>query len=33
MSSRNPIKLPDYHRETVVIAILLLIVLIIALSI
>jgi len=33
MSNRNPIKLPDYHWETFVIAILLLIVLMIALSI
>ena len=32
MSSRNPIKLPDYHWETFVIAILLMIVVVIVLS-
>ena len=32
MSSRNPIKLPDYHWETFVIAILLMIVVAIVLS-
>ena len=32
MSSRNPIKLPDYHWETFVIAVLLMVVVMIVLS-